>query len=58
MSGVIDDAKVLDDAPICRPVEHEIYGPLLVGGYRPFQGMMFGGGDFLPLAPSYFVSPE
>ncbi len=37
MRGIIDHGQILDDTPLCRPVEHEVHRPDLIGGQGTSQ---------------------
>ena len=52
MRGIIDHGQILDDTPLCRPVEHEVHRPDLIGGQRTGQWMTVCHRDFLALAPA------
>lgn len=51
MGGIIDDRQALDAAPLCRPVEHEIHRPQLIGCLGTLQRVAIRNRNLLSLAP-------
>ncbi|MNG20538.1 hypothetical protein D3C84_1047980 [compost metagenome] len=52
MRCIIDDGQTLYDTPLCRPVEHEVHRPDLIGGQGTGQRVTVCHRHLLALTPA------